>query len=86
MFYYTLLANNLQDQFFKSSFLQLSCKLSKQHSYVHFNRNKPCSACHLFVLLHVDIWGHCPNICLHGYRYFPTMVDECIFHLDLCYL
>ena len=51
-----------------------ACHQAKQKK-LPFSLNTTHSA-HIFDLIHMDIWGPCSIISMHGHRYFITIIDD----------
>ena len=66
--YYPLLRNN-------KNFVCNTCHYAK-HKKMPFSPSSS-HASHVFDLLHMDIWGSCSKLSMHGHKYFLTIVDDC---------
>ena len=51
-----------------------ACHQAKQKK-LPFSLSTTHSA-HIFDLIHMDVWGPCSVISMHGHRYFLTVVDD----------
>ena len=65
--YYPFLHNN-------KNFMCSTCHYAK-HKRLSFS-SSISHASNKFDLLHIDIWGACSKISMHGHRYFLTIVDD----------
>ena len=56
--------------------LDSQCPLAKQIFLSFLFKNK--LSAHAFDLLHLDVWGQFPTESIEGFKYFLTIVDDCM--------
>jgi len=60
--------------FIEKSYFCDACHQAKQKKL--FFPLRTTHSTHIFDLIHMDMWGHCFVISMHGDRYFLTIVDD----------